>query len=237
MTLELLPYSRSSSHRVAPCFQETHRTWMVERLEAGAPSEVLQHVMEVYSTPLQAYIARSRYAWLGEPADLVHGFFADRLCQEGYLERWHEDGRLLRDWLRVGLVYWVREQQRVELRARGAAQLPLGLEGDEGEPHDVLRRAFALNITRLAMEEAAEACRREGLELNWRAFYLHTYEGLSYRAIGIEVGLDEVRAEVKARAPRKRFRNALRAHLERDGVAPENVNRELLALIDEVRVG
>ena len=233
MTIDL--HTEIAPAPAAAQFHDTRRTWMLDRIQAGRQGDVLRHVMAVYAQPLQAYVARSRYAWLGEPADLVHGFFAERLVQEGYLERWHENGRLLRDWLRIGLIYWVRELARREARARGVAPVPLALEGEEHEPHEVLRKSFALNITRLAMEEAAEACRLDGLELNWRAFYLHYYEGLSYRAVGLELGLDEVRAEVKARAPRKRFRNALRAHLERDGVAPENIARELEALMDDLR--
>ena len=208
---------------------------MLDRLKAGEQTEVLRHVMAVYAHPLQAYVARTRHEWLGEPADIVHGFFVERVSQDGYMERWHEDGRLLRDWLRIGLNYWMRDLSRRELKARGAAQISPQQEGDELEPIDILRKAFAMNITRLAMEETADACRRDGLELNWRAFYLHYYEGLGYGAVGQELGLDSIQAEVRARAPRQRFRRVLRGHLERDGVAPENLAHELKALIDDLK--
>ncbi len=216
-------------------FRATHRSWMLDRIQTGEHSEVMRHVMAVYAQPLQAYIARSRFARLGEPAEIVNGFFANRLSQPDYLERWHEDGRLLRDWLRVGLIFWAREHARRESKQRGTVPLPESLVGEEREPHEKMQNAFAANITRLAMEETAEACHAAGQELHWRAFCLHYYEGLSYRAVGSELGLTDTQAEVRAHAPRRRFRRALRGHLQRDGVAPENLDRELKALIDDLR--
>ncbi|MFT5689193.1 MAG: DNA-directed RNA polymerase specialized sigma24 family protein, partial [Planctomycetota bacterium] len=152
------------------------------------------------------------------------------------LERWHEDGRLLRDWLRVGLIFWAREFTRRENKQRGIPSLPDSIIGEEREPHEKMQNAFAANITRLAMEETAEACRAAGQEPHWRAFCLHYYEGLSYRAVGSELGLTDTQAEVRAHAPRRRFRRALRGHLQRDGIAPENLDRELKALIDDLRL-
>lgn len=214
-------------------FPTTRRTWLGDHLSDGDPGRAtaMRHVMEVYAWPLQVYFRGTGWRSFGEPADVVHGFLADRLGQPGYLDSWQTSGKPLRRWLANGLCFYLREQVRAARQKSRAGDLPEGLPGDEPEPFEALERAFVLSITRLAMENAAERCRSEGLREHWHMFVRHHYDGASYRELASDTGVRPERAAVMVRTATKRFRAALRELLERDGVLPERVDAAISELV------
>ena len=52
--------------------------------------------METYTEPLSNYVAGSSFRSLSTPKDLVSGFFASRLAQTAYFEKWIDSGLPLR---------------------------------------------------------------------------------------------------------------------------------------------
>jgi len=79
-------------------FPTTHQTWLSEHVGV-ANDEVARHVMQRYFEPLRAYVKGSSLRNFGDSADLVNDFFAARLGDATYLERWIDSGLPLRRWL------------------------------------------------------------------------------------------------------------------------------------------
>ena len=82
-------------------FPQTLRTWIGARLVDGhaGRADVNRHLMTVYLRPLKIYFMGTSERWLGEPDDVVSGFFADRLARENFLDDWIASGVSLRRWL------------------------------------------------------------------------------------------------------------------------------------------
>ena len=70
--------------RTRDVFPVTQRTWLGRALVRGHEglSEANHHIMDVYAQPLKVYYLGSSFRTLGEPDDVVQGFFADRLARE-----------------------------------------------------------------------------------------------------------------------------------------------------------
>jgi hypothetical protein len=78
--------------------------------------------MEVYYEPLCIYCRATSYRTLGEPEEIVGGFFASRLSDPTWIARWRDESRArsmpLRRWLLNGLCFYMREEARRQRRAR-----------------------------------------------------------------------------------------------------------------------
>lgn len=98
-------------------FPTTHQTWLSEHVGV-ANDEVARHVMQRYFEPLRAYVKGSSLRNFGDSADLVNDFFAARLGDATYLERWIDSGLPLRRWLVNGLLLHVRNRGIAEARRR-----------------------------------------------------------------------------------------------------------------------
>ncbi len=68
--------------------------------------------METYTEPLSNYVAGSSFRSLSTPKDLVSGFFASRLAQTAYFEKWIDSGLPLRRWLINGFLFFLQEEAR-----------------------------------------------------------------------------------------------------------------------------
>jgi DNA-directed RNA polymerase specialized sigma24 family protein len=213
-------------------FPTTHATWLAERIRA-APDEARSHVMERYFEPLCAYARASSVRVLGEPAELVNDFLASRLAESEYLARWTSSGLPLRRWLANGLLTHARNRALTESRRRahGGSVAPEDLER-LAESHETsallaLERAWAVRVMTDAHDRVREELHAEGRGAWWELFRLHSVQGLGYSAAAQATGVPLSSASHVNRVVAMRLRDALRAILERDGIRPDEIEREL----------
>jgi len=217
--------------RQADVFPATRVSWIDARLQDGAPGrqEVNRHIMTVYDFPLRVYFMGTRDRWLGEPEDVVQGFFASRLSKDDFLAQWRASQLKLRQWLINAFCFYLKEMHRARRRdARNVAQP----EEPSVEPGQVAAfdRAYIVSVVREALRKTQELCESENLAAHWEIFVRHYYQGQAYADFAGEFGVDPSRAAVMARTARSRFQGTLRAMLSRDGTGadPDDEIRDLL---------
>ncbi len=215
------------------------RTWLGKELDRadGGREEAVRHVMEVYAGPLAIYCRGSSLRWIGDPDDLVRGFFADRLSREAFLDRWRESGRPLRYWLIVGFKHFLYEEARRKKRDDGASVLQPDSfdESDETQPESAFERACARAIVRGALERCAASCEKDGLEEHFDVFRRHYIGGESYESIAAETSNEPRRLSVMSRTVATRFKRALRDLAGWDGASAEQVDGEVRQLMEALR--
>ena len=215
-------------------FPNTLNTWIGEALDRGGQGrlDVNAHLMQTYAWPLRVYFLGTSWRWLGEPDDIVNGFFANRLGRDDFLQQWRDSGLRLRRWLMNAFCFYLREEWNRRRRRRPSGELddePLTFSGD---PEQVFDRAAVVAFVSRAVGQAAEACAGEGLEDHWRIFVRHHVDGIPFGEMAGEFGVDAARAAVMARTATRKFNTALRAVLARDGVAREDIDREIHLLLE-----
>ncbi len=211
-------------------FPQTMRTWIAGELGKGEPGRaaVNNHVMSVYLWPLQVYFLGTSYRSFGEPEDIVQGFFADRLARPTFFDQWQESGLPLRRWLMNAFCFYLKEIT------------PSGRKSTDVDRHDVAHDpaeskylgAFVGEIVRTALREAHEACELQGLHDHWAIFIAHHYQDRPYESLEKEFGVTSARAAVMARTAARKFRDAVRDVLIRDGVGEESVDEEIRDLLE-----
>ncbi|MCB9844504.1 MAG: hypothetical protein H6811_00755 [Phycisphaeraceae bacterium] len=199
-------------------FPATMSTWIGHRLleGAGGRAEVNRHVMAVYGRPLRTYFLGCSERWLGEPDEVVHGFFADRLARPGFFDDWRESGLSLRRWLVNGLCFYMKELRRRRQRdARAGAMLddPVTFSGD---PERTVDREFVVEVVQRALDQGRVFCADAGLSEHWAIFEAHYARQLEYADIAPQFGVSTARAAVMARTASKHFKSALRELIGRD---------------------
>jgi DNA-directed RNA polymerase specialized sigma24 family protein len=220
---------RSGSRDVFPA---TRHTWIEERLSGGEGglADVRRHVMDVYRWPLTVYVRGSSFKTLGDPEELVVGFFASRLARDHYLHDWLNSGRPLRKWLMTGLRHFLFETAKSESRERS-----LGVRLDAKDIADSDEEASNRNYDRaVARTLVSEVVRQteieliaDGLELHWRVFHLHVLLDQPYSTIQESLGLPPARLSALCRTATRRFRTLL-AHLAAwPGASEEEIQEEL----------
>ncbi len=215
-------------------FPTTCHTWIGDRLRSAGEGrgEVNQHVMSVYAWPLTVYFRGTRDRWLGEPDEIVQGFFADRLAREHFFADWLQSGLPLRRWLMNAFCFYLNEVKRTGKRNR-VEPGPTDEQADSSAtPEEMLDRAFVVSIVRKALQQTHERCAVQGLEHHWRVFVRHHYQSAGYQQISKEFGVDAPRAAVMARTAARKFREVLRDLLVRDGAAPDHVDNEIQTLLE-----
>lgn len=199
---------------------------MGRMLDEGELDEARRHIMEAYAEPLRIYCRGCSLSWVGEPDDLVRGFFADRLSRHAFLDRWLESGRALRFWLIVGFKHYMLEQAREKNRdARQAADLSLEPEGSG--PDREFERACALRLVHQALEQSADACWQHGLDEHWEIFTLYHLQGVSMDRIAADKGVTVARAAVMKRTAVERFRSTLRELISWKGADDHLIDAEI----------
>ncbi len=216
-------------------FPSTMQEWIVARLEAGADgrADVASHIMDVYSGALQVY-------WLGssfrtpdeEAADVIAGFFADRLSRENWIRAWPSSGLRLRRWLMNGLLMYLHEQIRSAnrtARVPNPTYVPNNCESDAVVAYE---RAWAKQLVANACLEASRRCDAAGLREHWDVFHRHYLLGDCYGDIVRSTKVTARQAEVRCRAARSRFVSALRESLRQDGAHEDELDDEIRSLME-----
>jgi len=215
-------------------FPTTHATWLADRI-AHAPDEARSHVMSRYHEPLCAYVRASSLRTLGEPAELVNDFLAARVSDPGYLDRWSASGMQLRRWLVNGLITHARNRAQTESRRRGvrAEVDPAHLAGAvETSALLALERAWAMRVMIEAHDRVRSEFDADGKGAWWELFRMHSVQGIGYAQAAAVTGVTPGSASHINRVVATRLREVLRAILERDGVAPDDIDRELALMQD-----
>lgn len=212
----------------AELFEPTPRTAVIEMLDGRRPEDVRAFLMSHYYEPLAAYISAVDRGVLGEPRDVIGGFFADRLDRPEWLERWRESGLRLRKWLVNGLHFYCREQQR---RRRRDATVDLVSENIPPSIDTVVERAYATATVRRATEMASAACAHEGYTEHWACFMRHHMGDATYEQLAAETTHTPGQVANMVRTAARRFRSALGELLLRDGADPADLDLEIGQLL------
>jgi hypothetical protein len=217
-------------------FPATQHTWLVNELVNGGPTafgRVNQHVMTVYAHPLKVYYLGSSWRSSGEPDDIVNGFFANRLSRETFLKDWQSSGLRLRRWLMNGLLFYLKENYRRQVRDGAVTPLPDEASGTwSGGPEAAFDRAWAESLVRAAWAMAQERCTASGQQTHWDLFIRHHLNGEPYRNLAEAFGVTPGRAAVMVRTSSGKFRSALREVIAADGVPDDEVDQELQQLME-----
>lgn len=216
-------------------FPPTMSTWIAQRMGDGVEgrAEVNRHIMAVYEWPLRVYFMGSSERWLGEPEDVVGGFFADRLGRPEFLQDWRSSGMRLRRWLMNAFCFYLLELRRARARDRRAGELDHEPVVFQGSPETAVDRAFKVSLVREALRLAQETCEDSGLADHWNIFVSHYLTGRDYADISVEFGVSPERAAVMARTAARKFRGSIRELLAGDGTPDQDVDQEILALVEE----
>lgn len=221
-------------------FPATQRGWLVAQLAQGIPglARINAYVMETYTEPLGNYVAGSSFRGMGQPKDLVSGFFASRLAQDGYFERWIESGLPLRRWLINGFLFYLQEEtrrrktERVEALPATPNAEPAADEANAAEQFD---RLWAESMVRSAATAARDRCTTEGFSTHWDMFERHFVGGLSYSGLSEEFNVTGGQAASMVRTASIRFRQAMVDLLLRDGATEEELDDEIARLMRALR--
>lgn len=211
---------------------------LLTRLVRSGPEQLRQahrHIMGVYAEPLAAYVAQSRYRDLGEPVELVSGFFADRLGREAFLESWLDSAQPLRLWLIGAFRNYCRERIRERARWRRRIRRSESSDREDRTAEHVFNQRAAVAVVRRALMIAEDECQRDGLEEHWRVFTLRRLRDRSPREVASQVGVSEQRVVVMERTAASRLREAIRGLLAWDGGGPEEIELEIHALKEALR--
>ena len=220
-------------------FPTTHQTWLSERVGV-ANDEVARHVMQRYFEPLRAYVKGSSLRNFGDSADLVNDFFAARLGDATYLERWIDSGLPLRRWLVNGLLLHVRNRGIAEARRRARGDAGVGgtepaaaVSSAEPGALEALERAWAIGLVTEAHDRVRAGLVAENRESWWECFRLHVLHGLPYADACPMAGVSTANGANIVRAVTKRLAAMLSELLARDGVEESRIDDEL-ALIQRL---
>lgn len=190
------------------------------------------HVMSVYLWPLTVYFRGTRDRYLGEPDEVVQGFFASRLAKQDFFVHWKASGKRLRHWLINGFCFYLKELHRDKRKHdRGSGvELPEPVY-EEAEAAKQIDNAFLRGVVRQAMIQAGQVCEAQGLGEHFKIFEAHFYLDQPYEQVGPAHGVDATRAAVMARTAKRKFQSALRELFMRDGAAPSRVDDEISTLL------
>lgn len=231
---------------VIASFPSTHRSWFETQLtqlsdgsepeRAEALARVRALLFERYRAPLCAYVQVSRLRHLGDPDELVHGYFVKLLDSCAGLHRWLDSGRPLRRWLLTGLLFHARGVARDvgrdrEIHPLGPGDATLGVEASAERAFE---RAWCRELVEHAYAAAAESMEREGRGAQWEIFRRHVIEGQPYAPIARELGVALHQCADATRAALAEVRRALRTAMIDEGVSREELSEDqvLRSLLD-----
>jgi DNA-directed RNA polymerase specialized sigma24 family protein len=219
---------------MADLFPTTHATWLTIEVR-DRPREASMHIMSRYLEPLCAYVRASSLRTLGEPHELVNDFLATRVGDPAYLARWAASGIPLRRWLANGLITHARNRAMTEARRRSArVELDPAHIAASAETNALLalERAWAMRVMIEAHDRVRSEFDADGKGAWWELFRLHSVQGLAYAQAAAATGVTPGSASHINRVVATRLREVLRSLLERDGIAPDDIDRELALMQD-----
>ena len=215
-------------------FPTTQQTWIFDRLAegAGGGAALREHVMERYREPLLVYVRGSTLRALGEPDELVHGFFAHFLAHHDSLVRWAESGTRLRRWMMNGLVLHARGLRRDAARNRETGSIESIAARASCEPR--AQDAFEASWARSLLADAATAVQSELVSEDrvnaWDVFAQHIIDGRAYADCCPPLGYTVDEGRTVTRMVSIRIRRTLRELLLQEGTPEVEIAAELRAL-------
>jgi len=214
-------------------FDPTPRTTMVQWMRSNEKPRVRDFLMRTYLVPLAGYLSATSYRRLGEPRDVVAGFFASRLDRDGWLESWRDSGIRLRRWLMTGLLFYCREEVRRQQRTTA-------VEVEVEEPivpsaEQQFESEYAQTLVRSATESARASCETDGLVRHWNLFLRHFVDGATYEVLARDEALSVGQVNGMVRTAMSRFRTAVGEALLMDGADPRELDAEIQALLARLR--
>lgn len=215
-------------------FPSTHQTWIdaqltiIEERGLDAPAGIdarrslARYLMDRYHAPLRAYVVGSPLRELGEPDELVNGFFAHLLSTPGSMVRWRASGLPLRRWLMHGMAFHGRTVRKDANRNRERAPLDAeATQADQGSDGvHAFDRAWALGLVNQAHRIAHAECVDRGMLDEYEVFRLHVNERLSYALIAPRTGRTPQQCAHATRRVGEMLRRAVRQALREEGVPP-----------------
>ncbi len=221
-------------------FPATQRGWLVAQLAQGTTglARVNAYIMATYAEPLRNYAAGSSFRTLSTPADLVAGFFASRLAQESYVERWVESNLPLRRWLINGFLFYLQEEarrrrtERTETLDSPSVSEPKCNAETAVEEFD---RQWAASMVRSAATAARERCDGEGFDVHYQMFEKHFVGGASYAMLASDFEVTGGQAASMVRTAAIRFRQAVVDLLLKDGATEDELDDEVGRLMRALR--
>lgn len=211
-------------------FPTTQQTWILDRLAEGPRGEpaLREHLMERYRDPLLVYVRGSTLRSLGEPDELVHGFFVHFLSRADALTRWAESGTRLRRWMMNGLVLHARGLRRDAGRNREAT--PLEAVSARAAQDPTAEEAFEAAWARSLLSDAATAVQAEllaeGRSAAWEVFARHIIDGLPYAECCPPLGYSVEDGRTVTRMVSIRIRRTLRELLLQEGTPEGEIAAE-----------
>jgi hypothetical protein len=185
--------------------------------------------MERYHGALRAYVCGGSLRRLGEPDELVGGFFAERACRPGFLVQWRESGLPLRRWMMTGINLYGKSVIRERSRDREA---PVGQVDEESlvEESDAVRafeRAWALAVLNHALALVHADLAAQGRLEEFGIFRRRVVQGEAYETIAPTVGRSAQQCAGATRLVTDRLREALRNSLRDEGVPHADIDAAL----------
>ncbi|MFM7132898.1 MAG: RNA polymerase sigma factor, partial [Planctomycetota bacterium] len=177
-------------------FPSTQATTMQVLLASGPEgrARLCAAVMDRYRGPLLAYARGSSLRQSEDPEELVHAYFATRLAQPDFFDRWRQSGLSFRRWLMNGLHFCAHERRRAAGRLRGRESGDDAL-GDRRSPASetaaerAFERALAVRVIEACVHGVQQSFAARGLEHHYRAFWKRSVDGRSYAEIAAETGM------------------------------------------------
>ncbi len=222
-------------------FPTTHATALLTLVSSeGADAEQAKAagiaLMRRYADPLTVFVRGSSLARLGEPEEIVNGYFATRLSDEAaiveFLKKWDASGMRLRRWLMNGILFYGQGLARDRARAqdRGGSMAPDELDrragaGSTGETD--FERAWALTVVREATARAEIELLDEGRSVDFDIFRRHAIDGQPYAAFAHELGRSEQQCAGATRLVAQRVRAKLAELLVEEGVPDRELDDEI----------
>jgi hypothetical protein len=232
-------------------FPTTHATWLATLVlepgnaldadsardaaagtAAARAREARLHVMERYAAPLEVFVRGSSLARLGEPAEIVNGFFAARLSDAGYLRAWPASGMRFRRWLMNGILFYgqglARDAARAAARGATVAADELDRRVGAGSVAEAdFERAWALAVVREATARVEAELLDEGRAVEFDVFRRHAILGQPYAAFAQEVDRTPQQCAGATRLVAQRVRAALADVLREEGVPEAEIDDEI----------
>lgn len=221
-------------------FPTTQATWLqtlggegvTESDRAQAARDLHSKLMARYAEPLSVFVRGSSLARIGEPDEIVNGFFASRLSDARFLAGWAASGMRLRRWLMNGILFYGQGLARDHLRLqqRGATVQPGELDRHEGSATTGafdFERAWGLAVVREATARAEAELLDEGRSIDFDIFRRHAIDGQPYAAFAHEVGRSQQQCAGATRLVAQRVRAKLAELLAEEGVPEAEIDEEI----------
>lgn len=241
----------STGRQASDLFPETESGYLLDAVRGVAPEVASTYVMRVYLNPLCSYFASTSYKRMGPPADVVAGFFADRLARPDWVTRWFEarqtSGMRFSRWILNAFNNYLREEYRRGVRDQripvadplilDRAEAPLGSAQDSVQDQCVKRfeRDRAEAVLREAMEMARTRTTPGSRPVDFSLFEDHFLKDMTYAAIAEARGMTLAEVRRESRLATVRLRLALEAVLFNEGITRERMDEEVRLLYEAVR--